>query len=1583
MEQASKRQSDLKRSITFLILAALAVASGTILSDRATAADNGIFVSNEWSRFTNEDPAPEGYVTTDTVYARFDDGGSFPPDSDLVKVTVKDPNFNILSNIQHTSIDVGSAGSGTNVFTTQSGGNELIYLTGGAGNTPITGSNDSIQIFNGGVDLIADGTLSVVARFDGDATNDPWISVVRNTGVNAFTVTQVTYIASAIDTTPVVVTSDLEASGVVIQAYETDLSTGVFEGYIRLVSSLDNSSSSTGPGSQNAGAIRTTSTPGFPVVFTFQDIFAVSRQTEVTVTSDDFDPADVAPVASIEVANEYSKLTTESPAPDGYTSAGTVLATFDDGVRVIKPDSDLVKIIVKDAGADVVTTVSTSSTDIAVDNDANGLDGSDDNLITILAGQTVTIFLDGQFGSPVAGYDSEISIISDGVDLVESGVLSVVEVYPGEDPWSPWIRVQRNTGASALTISGIGYESSARDQVSVAVSSDLEIAGVTVQVYETGNRTGEFHGFVRLVDGSASSAGSSGPGAESAGAIRTASGPVTVAFTDSQAITREETVSVTTEEIGSPNKSGVFAANEWSKITNESPAPGGYVSASAVYSTFSDGIRLIQTDSNMVKVIVKDSGADVASQRFVAPENIEVDDDFQGSGNGDVDNVLNAPAGQRSIIFLSGQSPFPISGSQESIRILSGGVDLVESGELTIITMYRGSVGIDPWIMLRRNFDTAPLALSGVEYETSSLEQGTVTVKSDLEPVGVTIQVDETDLSSGVFNGFVRLVSELNTSTGSTGAGAPNAGSIRTGSGPITIEYMDSEGGLKQTTVLVDAAPPVSTVISPANGSSTQNERPLFSGHIEDAVSGLDISEIYVAYDNANDPINSSPVISIFNGVLSGAAFLLPISTSGAVDGDLQFDFSQTPPVDVPNQPGTPNHIVDWVIKASDLAGNIGIVDANPIQQGIQIPTVRIDQTIPVFTSTASDHRTGIGWDGAVETEDRRFIRVVFDDQLQNVDATDFAVALDSGATVVPIGVTLLNNPDRFTNEGVVYLELADELASNETPIVFLQDTIQDIAGNATATGARTIVDGINPGLVVTTSGGSGSGAGDEGQGGLTNDEMVIDIASDEPLSSAPTVTVGVVGGSVELAGAATQTGAQQWQFQYSAPGGAITGDRYVTVVGFDLSSRATQISDSDTRTFTLDLELQTPVIEISPESSGVVTSATPDIAVDFSVNGEISSVSISELQIDGVATSVTPISTLGGTRLVYQLTTPLTAGIHTVTLPAGAATDAAGNSNVAPVEVQFEVELPAEVTITMEPDSVSLRADQTSLITVSVDDLGGAIPDTVQINLQHDDAVLSLVNPSCEGIFAGGSVSAVQRDQTDTGSWFVCTLPGGASGQSGVVATFQLRREGPGNPTLEFGTSGATGSAFFESGDLIAAVSTDTLEILPGTRITGQVTIQGVTDESVFSSIAPEVTLTPVSGDAPGPVTVPVAADGTFVFESVYDGVYDLTLDAPGTLGRQMTGLPVGFDDIALQTVELRGGIVNDDDDMVTGDDVSAVTGSFGAGPGDLNGRLDGDGDLVDFDGDGFVTGFDISIVMSNVGAQRLQEWTDPAQTP
>jgi hypothetical protein len=83
---------------------------------------------------------------------------------------------------------------------------------------------------------------------------------------------------------------------------------------------------------------------------------------------------------------------------------------------------------------------------------------------------------------------------------------------------------------------------------------------------------------------------------------------------------------------------------------------------------------------------------------------------------------------------------------------------------------------------------------------------------------------------------------------------------------------MDTNNVTRQSQVSIDVSSPTANVTGPVSGSSTQNERPTFSGSVSDAGSGLDISSITVAYDNLDDAANGTPVIGVSNGVLSGSA---------------------------------------------------------------------------------------------------------------------------------------------------------------------------------------------------------------------------------------------------------------------------------------------------------------------------------------------------------------------------------------------------------------------------------------------------------------------------------------------------------------------------------------------------------------------------------------------------------------------------------------------------------------------------------------------------------------------------------------
>lgn len=319
----------------------------------------------------------------------------------------------------------------------------------------------------------------------------------------------------------------------------------------------------------------------------------------------------------------------------------------------------------------------------------------------------------------------------------------------------------------------------------------------------------------------------------------------------------------------------------------------------------------------------------------------------------------------------------------------------------------------------------------------------------------------------------------------------------------------------------------------------------------------------------------------------------------------------------------------------------------------------------------------------------------------------------------------------------------------------------------------------------------------------------------------------------------------------------------------------------------------------------------------------------------------------------------------------------------VSPAVTQLSVE-PA-VGLSFVTAEVPLGIGETHTVEVHVDDLQGVEIDTVQLKIEHDPAEVEITNVSCIGIMDTGTPSSIQRDESTNSSWFSCftTVQDGASGNSGPVISFDVTRIGSALPTLEMITGGATGTEIFRSGLAIEkrVLPLNVLELLPDTTLSGIVTLQGVTDEQAFAAIAPEISLIPTQGGRA--TSASVNPDGTFEVRGVVDGTYDVVLDAPGSLGRYLTGLVISGSDVALQPVELRSGRA-DSDDIVAGADISAVAGNFGLGPNELDGRLAPDtGLIVDFDGDGWVTGFDISIVQSNMGESRFQEWTDPAASP
>ena len=142
-----------------------------------------------------------------------------------------------------------------------------------------------------------------------------------------------------------------------------------------------------------------------------------------------------------------------------------------------------------------------------------------------------------------------------------------------------------------------------------------------------------------------------------------------------------------------------------------------------------------------------------------------------------------------------------------------------------------------------------------------------VQAKSDSDTDGaVNLFLTETKRFSGVYQGYVRLTDadgdgRTNGGTdrnnwgrvignGMTDNSVDNAAILDVESGPVTIEYRDTDGKKQTLRIEIDNRAPTITVSNPANGASSGDQSPDFAGTIEDSDSGLTDKSFRLVVDN-------------------------------------------------------------------------------------------------------------------------------------------------------------------------------------------------------------------------------------------------------------------------------------------------------------------------------------------------------------------------------------------------------------------------------------------------------------------------------------------------------------------------------------------------------------------------------------------------------------------------------------------------------------------------------------------------------------------------------------------------------------
>ena len=404
-----------------------------------------------------------------------------------------------------------------------------------------------------------------------------------------------------------------------------------------------------------------------------------------------------------------------------------------------------------------------------------------------------------------------------------------------------------------------------------------------------------------------------------------------------------------------------------------------------------------------------------------------------------------------------------------------------------------------------------------------------VQVKSDGDTTSQNLWLEETGRFTGRYHGFVRLTDsngdrvnsdtarsnwglETKDATGATDADDKVA-VLGVESGPVTVEYRDSDGKKQTLRIEIDNRPPTISVDSPANGASSGDQSPDFSGVIEDSDSGLVDESFRLVVDNiANneDYVVDEPNADLVT-VKSGktvvtysddyAGYSNTNDTFGIVDAAVLYDlgddscdnadhcyieseeyddganrgtFDDSVRLDLQSSTGSSSTDVDTRDKefdidfqafVLDMAGNVGFSDSDPTSPRFinDLGTKAADRKKPNVLGYYSAHVITLDEKDPVIDADQTATGFYGRSNKKNVnDRYGIVVAFDgpidsssvstSTFTVELDDKSMASVVDVSVDKEYVFLKLASELASDATPMIDIAAgyKVEDMAGNET-----------------------------------------------------------------------------------------------------------------------------------------------------------------------------------------------------------------------------------------------------------------------------------------------------------------------------------------------------------------------------------------------------------------------------------------------------------------------------------------------------------------------------------------------------
>ena len=425
-----------------------------------------------------------------------------------------------------------------------------------------------------------------------------------------------------------------------------------------------------------------------------------------------------------------------------------------------------------------------------------------------------------------------------------------------------------------------------------------------------------------------------------------------------------------------------------------------------------------------------------------------------------------------------------------------------------------------------------------------------------------TFLLTETGSDTGRFRNEIKLAA-------ATDAGASPLELAVDHGDTVKIAYTDLDPGLgRSASLTVDLNGPGFSKLSPADGTVDNEETQTITIEIRDETSS-------VVEDSIMFLISDTQQSQAATEALGATITEIPADSTTGIEnaaGDV-IGFTAKMAVDIVN---TTKFIG---ASAVDEAGNQAWFDVDDDDAAETLAKITVDSVDPVMGANAAftgllfdENATDCDVDPCVlDKNERAWIMVFFDDVNDlagnSIDAGDFSVeghsvnaakwfdedgsATHSGASGAPWNI-----------RNLVFIQLDDELAADETPDVFLgalAGGVQDAAGNIKASGEDEAEDQIGPKFVVSNfvpAPSSASLAGDDV-------EVTFTVTTDEEMDGNPDVTVWNVfspGTGSSIGNTVSDAGTNRWSVVIDEVANDVTTIYNIHISGDDLNSNSADL---------------------------------------------------------------------------------------------------------------------------------------------------------------------------------------------------------------------------------------------------------------------------------------------------------------------------------------------------------------------------------------------------------------------------------------